>query len=210
MRARASAVLLAFLCTASRVSAQQIPWDAPSYFSPGAYDEIGLYISRVGSEATGLSGIWRQSGNLNLGVRAGVGDLDKAGESVLVGAEFYGGLTSLLPAGVLGSWILGAGAVFSDSYTLFSIPVGAAVGLRLGTNTLQIVPYLHPRISLDIEAVDLDGNEQTRTNSRLELDIGADIGIGQSLVFRLGGSVLERDAVGVGLALRWPRPISVR
>ena len=64
-------------------------------------DDIGIYMSRVdrpfnNGSATGLSGIWRQSGNLNLGVRVGVGDLGDAGETVLVGAELYGGLGRLL------------------------------------------------------------------------------------------------------------------
>jgi hypothetical protein len=210
MRIKAATSLFVFVLVCNQTSAQQIPWDAPSFFSPNALDEVGLYLSRVGGQTTGLSGIWRQSGNLNLGVRAGVGDLDKAGESVLVGAEFYGALSSLLPRELAGSWVLGAGAVFSDSYTLFSIPLGATVGLLLGSGRVQIVPYIHPRISLDIEAVDLDGDEQTITTSRVALDIGADVNVGQRAILRLGASLIERDALGMGLALRWPRSVSVR
>jgi hypothetical protein len=206
--------LLMLVCMAVPVSAQRTAWDEPSFFSPRPMDDIGIYITRANRtrrDPTGLSAIWRQSGNLNLGVRAGVGDLRNAGETVLVGAELYGPLNSLLPGSSIDlSWIVAAGAVFGDSYTVFSMPLGASIGMRLGSGSVQVLPYVYPRIALDIVAVDINGEEQTETDAVLAVDLGADVSLGERLILRLGGSVLERTAFGVGLALRWPRPISVQ
>ena len=189
-------------------------WDAPMFFSPRSTDEIGLYVTRTARilpcDATGLVGIWRQSGNLDLGVRAGVGDLDDAGGTVLVGAELSGSLNKLVPElGVDLAWNLGAGAVFGSNYTLFSVPLGLSAGVRLGSGSLQIAPYAHPRISFDIEAFDVDGEEQTDTDGSVALDLGADINLGPSFILKLAGSLFDREAFGIGLALRWPRPVSV-
>ncbi|MGH7472126.1 MAG: hypothetical protein ACRENP_29600 [Longimicrobiales bacterium] len=212
MRIMMGLLMLAGLSASA--SAQRIAWDEPSFFSPRPMDDIGLYITRVNRSAgdpTGMSAIWRQSGNLNLGVRAGVGDLNNAGETVLVAAELYGPLNSLVPVGSIDvSWILAAGAVFGDSYTVFSMPLGASIGMRLGSGGVQVLPYVYPRISLDIVAFDINGEERTDTDGVLSVDIGADLSLGERLVLRVGGSLFERSAIGVGLALRWPRPVSVQ
>lgn len=189
-------------------------WDAPMFFSPRSTDDIGLYVTRTNrssfDDLTGLVAIWRQSGNLNLGVRGGVGDLNDPGQTVLVGAELYGSLNPLFPdLGVDVAWNLGAGAVFGSNQTFFSVPLGVSVGLRLGTGGIQIAPYAHPRIAFDIDAHDEVGEEVTETDGSVALDLGADINIGPRFILKLGGSLFDREAFGIGLALRWPRPVSV-
>lgn len=189
-------------------------WDAPMFFSPRSMDDIGLYVTRtnrtISDDLTGLVAIWRQSGNLNLGVRGGVGDLDDAGGTVLVGAELYGPLNALFPGlGLDVAWNLGAGAVFGSDYTFFSVPLGLSVGLRLGSGGFEIVPYAHPRIAFDIEAFDQAGEEVTETDGSVALDLGADISLGPSFILKVGASLFDREAFGIGLALRWPRPVSV-
>ena len=189
-------------------------WDAPSFFSPRPMDDIGLYVMRtdrsVFSDLTGLVGIWRQSGNLNLGVRAGVGDLSDAGNTILIGAELYNSLNSLMRGSGLDlAWMLGAGAVFGNNYTFFSVPLGVSIGKRLGSGGISILPYVHPRVSFDIVAVDVAGEEETEYESDVIVDVGADVNLGSSFILRLGGSFVDRRALGVGLVLRWPRPISV-
>lgn len=191
-----------------------INWDAPMFFAPRPSDDLGLYVVKSdGSldDATGLQAIWRQTGNLNLGVRAGVGDLSNAGNTILLGAELMGGLNSLAPgAGIDISWNLGAGAVFGDGYTVFSVPFGASVGLRLGSGSVQVAPYVHPRVSLDVVAVDdANGDEVTNTDGAFALDLGADVNLGQRFILRAGYSLGDRDAFGLGIAMRWPRGVSV-
>ncbi|MGH7463209.1 MAG: hypothetical protein ACREMA_19555, partial [Longimicrobiales bacterium] len=201
MKVKVFFALLLLAVASTQASAQLIWWDAPSYFSPKPMDDIGLYVSRSTSvdEATGLSGIWRQSGNVNLGVRAGIGDLNDAGGTVLVGAELYGPLNSLLPGTAVDiSWILGAGAVFGSRHTLFSVPVGASFGLQLGSGGVQILPYVYPRVSLDITAVEFNGREETDMQAGFAVDLGADVSLGERFILRVGGSLIDREAFGVG------------
>lgn len=178
-------------------------------------DDLGVYFfksdaPRPFDDPLGIVAIWRQSGNINLGVKAGVGDTDNAGETILVGAELYGPLGSLLPnTGLELAWNFGAGAVFGDDYAVFSVPVGMSIGVRLGSGNVSILPYVHPRVALDITSVEFAGEEETETDGSFAIDLGADINLGSSLILRLGGSLGDRDAFGAGLAIRWPRGISV-
>ena len=200
---------LTALC-AVPASAQVYMWDAPTFASPRPMDDIGVYLTRA-DEATGLVGIWRQSGNLNLGVRAGVADLDDAGASILVGAELYGPLNTLLPGSGLDiAWTLGGGAVFGDNITTASIPLGLSVGVQLGSGSVRVLPYVHPRVSLDIASVEIGDEEETDSDVGFALDLGADVTLSERLLIRVGGSFADREAFGVGLAYRIPRGISVR
>lgn len=195
---------------AGSASAQAYMWDSPTFASPRPMDDIGVYVTRA-DEATGLVGIWRQSGNLNLGVRAGVADLDNAGGSLLVGAELYGPLNTLLPgSGIDLAWTLGGGAVFGDNVTTASIPFGLSAGVQLGSGSFTILPYVHPRVSLDIVSVEFGDEEETETEGSFALDLGADITLSERFLVRVGGSLFDRDVFGVGIAYRIPRPISVR
>lgn len=190
-------------------------WDAPTFFSPKPMDDIGLYYFRssFGSgNVNGLKGIWRQSGNLNLGVQAGVGDISDAGQTILLGAEFYNPLRSMSAStGLLVSWELGAGATFGKNYIDFSVPLGVSIGVNLGGQKggTGLVPYVHPRASLDVSSFDDPVTKKNLTETRLglEVDLGADLNLGDKLIIRAGYSLGDRDAFGVGVALRTPRKI---
>jgi hypothetical protein len=208
------------LASAGGASAQQ--WDAPLFFSPRPMDDIGLYY--VNSDrccgfdnANGLKLIWRQSGNLNLGVHAGTGDIENIGESILIGAELYGPLSNLArTSGLAMSWSLGIGAAFGDvggtDYIDFSVPVGISVGIPIGSGSTTILPYVHPRASLDVVSVtdEVTDEEETDTDVGFAVDIGADVNLGQRLILRTGFALGDRDAFGVGVALRWQRGVIVR
>jgi hypothetical protein len=198
-------------------------WDAPLFFSPRPMDDIGLYYVRTndaffGQDVSGIKGIWRQSGNINLGVQLGIGDLKDAGNAILVGAEFYNSIGSVSRGGSFyAAWSLGAGATIGSGYADLSIPVGVSIGPRLGTGKTNLLPYAHPRVSLDITAYDdVNGDEQTITDVGLAVDLGADLTLGDKLIVRagytLGGSndVRKRNALGIGLAYRIPRKVLVR
>jgi hypothetical protein len=211
---RRSLVMVALLFMAAPVTGQvtadvKFTFETPSFMGPRPMDDIGIYVTNS-DVGTGLQGIWRQSGNLNLGVRAGVGDLDRTGKAVLVGAELYGPINALLAgSGIDISWVLGAGAVFGDNVTAFSVPFGASIGITLGSGNVRISPYVHPRVALDIVAVEIGDEEETDTDGAFAVDIGGDVSLGEKLILRVGGSLGDREAFGVGLALRWPRGVSV-
>jgi len=203
-------IVCGLLATISSSASAQFMWDSPTFASPRPMDDIGVYVTRA-DEATGLVGIWRQSGNLNLGVKAGVADLDNAGASLLVGAELFGPLNTLLPgSGLELAWTLGGGAVFGDNVTTASIPFGLSAGVQLGSGSVSILPYVHPRVSLDIVSFDFGGEEETETDGSFAIDLGADVTLSERLLIRVAGSFADRESFGVGLAYRIPRPISVR
>jgi hypothetical protein len=213
------------LATAQGASAQR--WDAPLFFSPRQHDDVGIYYVRTDrdtdlgdfGDANGLKLMWRQSGNLNLGVQVGTGDLENIGESILLGAELYGPLSRIgSSTGLLASWSAGIGAAFGSledevSYIDFSIPVGVSLGLRLGSGSTTFVPFVHPRVSLDVVAItfeDIDV-EETDTEVGFAADVGAEVGIGQRFLLRGAYTFGEdRQAFGIGLALRTPRGLVVR
>jgi hypothetical protein len=211
-----SIVLTAALTAAFAGSASaQAGWDAPTFFSPRQMDDVGIYAFKTDAgsigDPTGLKLIWRQSGNLNLGVHAGTADLSDVGEAILLGGEFYGPLTGATAStGLIMSWGLGAGAVFGDNYIDLSVPLGVSIGMNLGTGGVSILPYVHPRVSLDVSSVGSGAAEETETNVGLTIDLGVDVGLGERFILRAGGSFGDRDAFGAGLALRIPRKVSVR
>jgi hypothetical protein len=214
------------LVTATGASAQQ--WDAPLFFSPRPMDDLGLYYVNTDRDfgndnANGLKLIWRQSGNLNLGVHVGTGDLSAIGESILIGGEFYGPLMSLAAStGLAMNWSIGLGAAFGEldfcepfatscDYVDFSIPVGVSIGLRLGAGGMGITPFVHPRASFDVFAVTPEGGEEeTDTDFAFAADIGAEVSLGRSLLLRGAYSLGDRDAFGIGLALHMPRRVVAR
>ena len=201
--------------TASGASAQS--WDAPTFFAPRAMDDIGLYYFKtdaaLSDDPSGLKLIWRQSGNLNLGVHVGTGDISEIGESIIIGAELYGPLAGLgASTGLTMNWMAGIGAGFGDlgndvSYVDFSVPVGVSLGLRLGTGGLVVTPYVFPRASLDVSAVTVNDVEETETNVGFSVDIGADLDLGERFIIRGGASLGDRKAFGIGGALRMQRKV---
>lgn len=179
-------------------------WDAPAFFAPRAHDDIGIYAFVPEHGDWGVEGIWRQSGNINLGVRAGLGD-----DLVLVGAEFYGPL-DLAASPLRFAWLVGVGAGFND-VTLLRVPVGISIGTDLGSaETLQFTPYVFPRVALELAAVDVGDEEETSTDIGFALDLGADLALSPSLTLRVGATLADRNAFGAGVAYRMQRRIVVR
>ena len=179
-------------------------WDTPSFFSPRSHDDLGLYgfVPEHGDWA--LAAIWRQSGRLNLGVRAGVGD-----RLVLLGAEFYGPL-QLPESPLLLAWQVGFGAGFDD-VTLLRIPAGLSAGFDLGTRGgPQLTPYVFPRLALELAAWNEGDQERTHTDLAFALDLGADLNLTPDLILRAGATIADRNAIGVGVAYRLQRRILVR
>jgi len=198
----ALAGVLSLLAATEGVAGQA--WDAPSFFSPRPHDDIGLYGFVPEHGDWGVQGIWRQSGNLNLGVRAGLGD-----GLVLVGAEFYGPLR-LAAAPVLLAWQVGFGAGFND-ITLLRVPVGVSIGLDLTNQGLpQLTPYVFPRAALEVAAWDVGGEEETDTDLGVAVDVGADLAMTPELTLRAGVTLADRNAFGVGVAYRMQRRVVVR
>lgn len=207
MRTFMIALAMGFLATGN--ASAQAYWDSPSFMSPQSHNDLGVYYIDADELDWGLQGIWRQTGNLNLGVRGGLGETVAGQTSITVGAEFFGGLNRAGPSFPLDvSWTLGAGASFVDDVVLFSVPLGLSVGARLSAGQLALTPYVHPRLSVDVFAND----DFSETDLSIPVDLGVDIALGQRAIFRVGATLGDRghEALGIGLALRMQRGIAVR
>ena len=203
IRTKTMILAAAALAVASGADAQI--WDAPSFLPPRPGEDVGVYLTQPNNADYGIQGIWRQHGNLNLGVRVGYVDTG-AGGAVIAGAEAWGPLFSAgadLPVDV--TWTLGAGGAFGD-FTTVSVPVGVTIGRALVLSPLTFQVYGHPRLALVAVAVG-DG-----TNVDLEglFDLGADLHINEDWKARLGFTLGGADSFGLGLAYRVGRGVAVR
>jgi hypothetical protein len=212
-----------FATTTLASSAVAQTWDAPLFFSPRPMDDIGVYYVRsndafFGQDLNGLKAIWRQSGNINLGLQAGIGDLEEAGDAILLGAELSKPLSSMAAStGLIMSWQLGAGATIGDGYVDLRVPLGVSLGMNLGSGGTTILPYVHPRVSFDLAAFDDEfGEEETVSDFGFAADLGVDVGLGERFVLKAAYTIGsrndlgKRDAFGIGAALRIPRRVVVR
>lgn len=204
MLIRSLAVVLATLVLASDARAQ---FDTPSFLPPRPGDDIGVYLSDVGAADYALQGIWRQGGNLNLGLRIGYIEIPGDG-AIVLGAESWGLLAEAGPRFPVDvAWTFGAGAAFNGG-TLLEIPGGLSIGRVFDVAPIALQVYAHPRLALFVEP------EATNPDDELDigglLDIGADAAVNENLKFRIGITRGKINAVGIGLAYRWSRNVVVR
>ena len=203
MNVKTVVIAAAALLAASGAQAQV--WDAPSFLPPRPGDDIGVYLTQPDGSDFGLQGIWRQGGNLNLGVRLGYVDFGGF-DSFIAGAETWGALLAAgadLPVDV--SWTLGLGAAFGD-FTLLSVPLGVTVGRALVLSPVTLQVYAHPRLAL----IAASNNSNTETDLDGFFDLGADVHLNEEWKVRLGFTLGGTDAFGIGLARRFGRGVAVR
>lgn len=203
MRTRVLLIVIAALTVATGARAQA--WDVPSFLPPRPGEDIGAYITTQGD--FGIEGIWRQQGNLNLGLRVGYVDFDVDDGAVIVGAESWGPLMTAGPEFPLDiTWTAGVGAGFNGG-TLFEVPAGLSIGRTFPLSNLMVQLYGHPRLAL----VFWSRNDQDDTDIEGLFDLGADIQLSPDWKLRLGFTLGGFDeAGGIGLAYRFGRAVSVR
>lgn len=202
MKSRIAVLVLAGLGFAGSASAQA--FDVPSFMPPHPGDDIGGYLTTQGD--FGIQGIWRQQGNLNLGLRFGYVDYDRRDGAITIGAETWGEVMEAgrdFPLDI--TWTLGIGAGFNGG-TLFEVPVGLSLGRVLDTEFMPIQVYGHPRIALAVFSNDAGDD----TDLEFLFDLGADFHFNPEWKFRVGATLGDAEAFGVGLAYRWSRGAVVR
>lgn len=203
MKIRAVLIMVAATAVATPVSGQA--WGSPTFLPPSPGDDIGLYLTDMDGVDLGFQGIWRQQGNLNLGLRVGFLDTNLGDDLITVGVETWDRIlqNSDLPVDV--AWTLGAGAAFGDG-TFIGIPVGLTIGRVIDLDGIAFQLYGHPRLSVEIASF----NDNTDTDLDGLFDLGADVYLGDAWKLRLGATIGGPDAVGVGLAYRFTRGVAVR
>ncbi|MEJ2503248.1 MAG: hypothetical protein P8177_08005, partial [Gemmatimonadota bacterium] len=165
MKIRTLLLALIALGVASEARAQ---FDAPAFLPPRPGDDVGVYLSDVAD--FGIQGIWRQRGNLNLGLRLGYID-GYSGGALSVGVETWGMVLNAgeeLPVDV--GWTLAGGGVFGDNNSI-EIPAGITIGRVVQLETLTLQPYAHPRVALFFFTDAPDDSDD------VELEVLFDLGI---------------------------------
>lgn len=178
-------------------------WDNPSFQPPRVSHELGAAFVTPDDHDLGVVAFWRQPGSVGFGVRGGY--VSGRDDAWLVGTEIFGALypiTANEPLAMM--WTLGVGGAFGDR-TEVSIPVGLSAGLLIPLGPgLSIEPYAHPRAALDLLI-----DDDTESEFRVSLDLGADIALGDMLRLRVAGTFMDRPAWGIGLAWTGLRPVDV-
>lgn len=203
MRLRVILITAAALAVGADARGQAL-WDTPSFLPPRPGDDIGVYLTDGDNTDFGIQGIWRQQGNLNLGLRLGF--VDAFDDLIIVGGETWNTLATAGPEFPMDvAWTLGVGAAFGEGVN-FSVPLGLTVGHTFVTAPFTFQLYGHPRLALVV--VSRDNYDDTDLEGLL--DIGADFHLGPDWKLRLGFTVGGYDALGIGMAYRWGRSVAVR
>ncbi len=199
MRFRSVLIAVVSLSCASGARAQL---DTPSFLAPRTGDDIGVYVTDPGDADFGVQGIWRQRGGLNVGVR--VGYTAAADESlVTVGTETWAlvkGASDDFPVDIAVTF--GAGATFNGG-TTGEVPVGLSIGRTTTLGPIQLQLYGHPRGAV-LFHVDVP-EDQDELEFAPRLDAGVDIVLARLLKLRLGATIGDYSALGIGVAYRWRR-----
>jgi hypothetical protein len=179
-----------------------------------AQRDFNFAVADAGRAGTSLLVQWREGlgQRQELRLDAGLVDVDGPGASthlILGGSwayQLHNGSSDVPFALQL---TLGAGGSFGDGQSLLRVPVGLSIGHRFALDGgVSIMPFAHPRLSLDRCSSCAGGDADT--NMGVDVDLGVDVRVSPVIAFRaaflLGGSDFQgkRDAVGLGLA--WTPP----
>ena len=172
--------------------------------------EYNFALADGGGSGTALIFQWREGlGNakLQFTMDAGFADPDAAGAEtrLIIGGGLGYQLTRAtddMPFDIVLAG--GIGATFGDNYTTMSLPFGASIGHRFPLQgSLAISPFVHPRLSYSRRSDDgtpgLPGTSRSETG--LDVDIGANLEIGPQMSVRIG--VVMGDADAIGLSFAW-------
>lgn len=202
--------LLATLCLVALLpagAAAQV-YDAPTFQPPDAESGAGFYAvslepgDDVGDDVAALA-TWRTPGaDLDLGVRAGAGDI--GGELALLGGlELERSLTDAggdSPLSVAWTGGMGVGAVPERDRARVRVPVGLTLGRELSADGYSVLPYAHPRLALDFFLrEDPPAGPGDDTDLNFDLDLGADVLFDEGWRLRLGVTLGSSEAVGFGV-----------
>lgn len=183
-------------------------YDAPGFRPPDSEQGLGFYAISLepdlGEDVAALA-TWRKPGaDLDLGLRAGAGDI--AGDLALLGGlEVERGLVQSggdAPLSVAWTSGMGVGTVPDRNTARIRIPFGLTLGRRLPADGYAILPYAHPRLALDFFVrEDPPGGPGDDSDLNFDLDLGADVVFDGGWRLRFGVTLGSSEAVGFGVSL---------
>ena len=211
-----AAVVGAAVIGAAPVSAQA--WHYPSFQPPTIVAREFNFAVAGGGDPYGNSGIaqWREGIGPDTHLEFEIGLSDPGGTRD-TGFIIGGGIgqrvmraTADLPLDMV--FTGGLYGDFAGDISFIRLPVGVSIGHRFGIQRSRaaIIPYVHPRFSIDFCATDC---ANVGTELKLNFDFGADFEVTRMLSLRglitVGGVSAEDSDVGFGFGLAI-RPTSLR
>jgi len=177
-------------------------YDHPQFITP--YDETGLgaYLIVV-NDINDFGGMvtYRKAGDVNLGVRGSVnaaGDGDVAFNGGLDVYKQFVEVSESFPLDV--AWVTGFGFGYvtggcDGGCGILRIPAGVSVARQFMSEDgkWSLVPYLSPRVALDI------GVSGPDTKVRFDTDIGLEMRFSEQWLLRFGLTLGSNNALGFGI-----------
>jgi hypothetical protein len=177
----------------------QVAWDTPLLVAPAPPAGFGIYLLNTHGGDVGVMGAWRAS-YWNFQVRGGLAEGSGPDEDLAVfgGVDYSGRVTrdtQEFPLDI--DWVVGAGASIGDGAVL-SFPAGLTIGHTFLAENARFTPYITPRVVLDA-FLDTDRGRDGDVELDFATDLGLDFRINNSVMFRFGATIGDREGVAIGV-----------
>jgi hypothetical protein len=198
---RAAAISLVALLSQVGTGAAQI-YDHPQFITPYGENGIGAYLIVV-NDINDFGGMatFRKSGDVNLGVRGSInaaGDGDVAFNGGLDVYKQFVEVSESFPLDV--AWVTGFGFGYvtggcPGGCGILRFPAGVSVARQFMSEDgkWSLVPYVSPRVALDI------GISGPDTKVHFDTDIGLEMRFAASWLLRFGLTLGSNNALGFGI-----------
>lgn len=186
--------------------AGQIAWESPVLLHPYAPSGWSFFLAdpHPGDEVA-VIGAWRTAPvPVGLGFRAGLGEGAEGDVAVFAGADVTGALVERSeerPVDVI--WFAGAGGSLAEDL-LVSVPLGLTLGWEIDADGVPLRPHVGGHVVLDAWFGDREPGEGDDVELGGALDFGLDVALEGGWIVRFGGSVFDREALAIGIALPAP------
>jgi hypothetical protein len=177
-------------------------YDHPQFITP--YDEtgVGAYLIVV-NDINDFGGMatYRKAGDVNLGVRGSINAISGGDVALNGGLDVYKQFVEVSDAFPLDvAWVTGFGFGFATgsgagSFGILRIPFGVSVARQFlsDDDAWALVPYVSPRVALDI------GVSGPDTKLRFDTDIGLEMRFSEQWLLRFGLTLGTNNALGFGI-----------
>lgn len=200
MPRRPFAFLLPLLLGSTALHAQT--FDVPSFRTPFVENGVGVYAFSPQADEYGGLLTWRQAGErTDVGLRGGY--LNVADQAAYtLGVEVA--RTTAPREGSRGAAALVTGFEVGwapdEDRARARLPLGIVWGHRREAAGLAYIPYLHPRVLLDVDFEDAGGGWDEDLDLGFAVDLGFDAEIQRSMLLRFAATLGHEAAIGAGVA----------
>jgi hypothetical protein len=197
------AAVVAAVAILSQVGAADAQvYDHPQFITP--YDETGLgaYLIIV-NDINDIGGMvtYRKAGDVNLGVRGSINEFGDGHVSFNGGLDVYKQFVEVSDSFPLDvAWVTGFGFGYATGsgdggFGILRIPAGVSIARQFLSEdgAWALVPYLSPRVALDV------GISGPDTKVHFDTDLGLEMRFSAQWLLRFGVTLGSNNALGFGI-----------